>query len=612
MGFFSKEKRKGSMAEDERLMIDKWITKINQNKSYMNGEYYSRWEEEHTAYAGEQEIKQNRPNSRVNIFHANIEGQVAALVEQNIAVTCRGEGPSDHGFANWGRIGLDWTLRQNNIKKIIAKHERRRELFGPAWLKVVWDPDAVGGFGLAKITCPPITNVFVDLKITDPDDLEAAEYIAEVMLKSKTWAEAEYGDKANDINYGGSDNNLIFRKDRTMDDEDGFYLIQLWTKTKGKLRLLEFSDDGVLLYDSFKDPDIGERPFYGRNEYPYFLTIMYPEEGKLYGFGDGKLLRPLQAMLNDLYDQIRIAARPNRVFFDPRSEVDLETLDEDDGPVPCEDPNSTIRIVEVGRVNPGLWQLLANVHQEIQRVTRFSELMMGQNRGNKTATEATIQQQQGNSATDHKKAMLQETLVEVCRYILDLMMENYTEAKVFRIDEDKGDYAWVDFRQLNNIPVVVPADQSFRKEFLKNNPDKEEPKWMQLTDEEGQGITKSVELDIEINIGAGLPKNKAFLYQMAEKLSGVAVEGKSLVSWSEMRNFLRDFLGLPLEDDKVLLQEKAKQMQELAATMGGGQVGGNAQVGGSNPLPNANTEGMTMNGSPQMSGLPDTGGLMGG
>jgi hypothetical protein len=590
------DKRRDFMSDEDMRMVDDYITKIEQNKGYLD-DYYTRWEKEHEAYMGDQPIRENRPNTRINILHANVEGQVATLIDQNIAVVCRGEGPSDKGFANWARIGIDWTLRQNHIKRILDRHERRRELFGPAFLKLHWDKDAVGGYGLAKITSPPLSSIFVDLKVTDPADLEDAEYIAEVMLKSRSWAKLEYKDKADNIYFGGTDRRSIFQKEHTTDDDEAFYLIQLWTKTDGNLRLIEFSDDGVLLYDSFDDKK--DEPFYRYNKYPYFLTIMYPEEGKLYGFGDGKLLMPLQEMLNDLYDQVRIASRPNRVFFDPKSEVDLETLDEDDGPVPCEDPNTNIRVVEVGRVNPALWQLIANVHQEIQRVTRFSELMMGQGGRDKTATESTIQQQQGASATDHKKGMLQETLIDLCKYILDLMMENYTEGKFFRIDEDKDDYEWVDFRQLNNIPVVAPPDQAFTKDFMQNNPDKEQPKWMQLTDEKGQGMTKSVELDIDINIGAGLPKNKSFIYSMAEKLSSIQIDGKSLVGWKEMRDFLRDFLGMPLMDDDELLQMKQQEIQQAMAAQGPPM--------GNEPLPNAGAEGLGAGGGPMMSNLPPGG-----
>lgn len=595
----AKDNRMNSMSEDEIRMVDHFSTLIEQRRGDMN-ELSTRIEKEQEAYSGDQEIIDNRPNSRVNIINANIEGQVAALVEQNIAVKCRGEGPSDQSFARWGEIGLDWTLRKNHIKRILERHERRRELFGWAWLKASWDPDAINGFGLATITCPAPNAVFVDGKIYDPLNIESAEYIAEVMPKSKAYAKEKYPDQWENIIYGGTDRASVFAKETTTDDEDLFWLIPLWTKTDGILRLIEFSDDGILLYDSFKDKNKGEGvPFYSHNKYPYFLTNLYYEEGKLYGFGDGKLLRPLQDMINDLYDQIRRAARPNRIFFDEQSEVDLDDLDEDDGPVPCQDPNGTIRVVEVGKVNPAMWQLLSNIHAEVQRVTRFSELMMGQTGRGKTATEASIQQQQGNSATDHKKLMLQETLIEVCEYLLSLMMENYTEARAFRIDEDKDDYEWIDYRQLNKIPYLVPTDDEFATAYKQNNPDAETPKWMQLMDDQNEGVTKSVDLDIDINIGAGLPKNKAFLWQMVESLSKVVVEGRSILSWAEFRSFIEKFVGIPLEDDQMALQ------QQMPGQMAPGAPGAPPVA----PMPNANTPGLSAGGSPQMSALPPAQGV---
>lgn len=596
------DNRKNFMTDEEMRMIDDYLTKIEQNRSNMS-DCYTEWEVNQESYSGDQPIVNNRPNSRINIINANIEGQVASLTDQTISIVCRGEGPSDQSFARWAQIGIDWTLRKNKIKKLIERHERRRELFGAAWIKLFWDKDAIDGFGLVKLACPPLTAIFVDMKINDPMLIEDAEYIAEVMLKSKPWAIETYGDVAENIITGGSDRSPVFQKEKTTDDDNAFWLIQLWTKTDGKLRLIEFSDDGTLLYDSFKEWD-GKRfreikdppPFYRKNKYPYFFTIMYPEEGKLYGFGDGKLLRPLQDMLNDFYDQIRRAARPNRIFFDPNSEVELEDLDEDDGPVPCQDPNNNIRVVEVGRVNPALWQLVANIHQEVQRVTRFSELMMGQRTANKTATEATIQQQQGYSALDQKKLILEETLVSVCEYILDLMIENYRGGKMFRIDEKKEDYEWIDFRQLDQIPVLIPTDSAYHQEYKTSNPGMETPRWMQLMDEDGKGVVKSVELDIEINVGAGLPKNKAFLYRMFAELSRIAINNNPVISWEEFRKFIKDFLGLPLDDKPPLDMMAPQQIPSPLPQQ--------AMIPQQQPLQNPLAEGLTANNAPRLGLLP--------
>jgi len=586
--------------EEVSNRIDDYLTKLESNRGEL-GDIYDEMESIEEAYANNQPIIDNRPNSRVNILHANIEGQVAAIIEQNMAVACRGEGPSDAPFSNWARIGLDWTLRKNRIKRLLDTYVRRWEKFGWSWYGIGFAAEEINGFGLAKMYAVPSQNIFMDNKINDQFRKEDAGYIAEAILQTKDWAERQerFKRRAKNIFYGGTDRASIFQKDKTTDDEDAFWFIRWWSKTDGVLRLEEFSEDGVLLYDSFDDPEYKDKngeqlPYYKRNKYPYFLTLMYPEEGKLYGFGDGKLLRPLQAMLNDLYDQIRRAAKPNRIFFDEASEVDLEDIESDDGAVPALDPNKNIRVVEVGKVNPALWQLLSNIHQEVQRVTRFSELMMGQGAKVKTATEASIQQQQGSSAIDHKKILLEETLTEMCEYALDLMMEHYTEGKAFRLDENTDDYEWIDFRQMNKVQAMMPTTNSFKKRFRKRHPGKEVPKWQQVDNE-----TKSVDLDIEISIGAGLPKNKAFLWQMLDSLSKVMVDGQSVIKWNEFRDFIRDFLGVPLKDDEEIMGAIGQPMPGQPGIPGAPQA----------PMQGADVAGMSPNGAPMTSALPPAGGV---
>jgi hypothetical protein len=127
--------RQQFMTDDEMRQVDEFIVRINQNKGYMS-EFYSRWSSEDEAYRNDQPKTANRPNTRVGILNAIIETRVSSLVDKNLAVMCKGEGISDQSFANWGRIGLEWTFRRNGFKKILAVHERRRSLHGMGIFKV--------------------------------------------------------------------------------------------------------------------------------------------------------------------------------------------------------------------------------------------------------------------------------------------------------------------------------------------------------------------------------------------------------------------------------------------------------------------------------------------
>ena len=602
------EKRSKIMSDDEMKMIDDMLTKISNNKGNM-GSIYRQWTKEQEAYEAEQAIIPERPNTRVNIVNSNIEGQLAALVEQNIAIMARGQSAGDEKFAEWARIGVEWTFKKNKFKQIMQVHERRRLLFGCGILKVSWNADAINGFGIAKIAPPPINKMFIDTKIKDLLKFQEAEYIAETLQMSERQVKKMYGEeKSEAVDYGNIqiENTNVFSEEDTIDDDNSITVIQWWERNEDMLRLIEFSGDGVLLYDSHKtgerdnqdaDSEMNPEPYYENvdNKYPYFMTGMYPIEGQLWGFGDGKLLLPLQSMINEFYDKIRIASKPNMVFYDPDSQVDLDGVNDNSyDPIPCRDPNKNVRSVEWGQVNNSWWQMLEAIHAEVQRVTRFSNLMLGQQASTSTATEAAIQQQQGSAATNNKKNILQETLSEMAGYIVALMMEYYTEAKAFRITDEKDDYTWIDFRQLKEVPSLIPATDGFIKRFRKNpnNVDKETPKWEVLKDSEGNDLTKNVDLDLDITIGAGLPSNKSFLWQMTQQLSTLEIEGQSAIHYEEFRYILKELFGLPLmEMDDIIKQRQAEQQK---ITESGGVQ-----------LPNANVQGLTTQ-------LPPTGGGVNG
>ena len=226
--------------------------------------------------------------------------------------------------------------------------------------------------------------------------------------------------------------------------------------------------------------------------------------------------------------------------------------------------------------------------------------MMGQRSSADTATEAAIQQQQGTTAIDHMKLMLQETITSMLEYMLGLMQEFYTEAKAFRIDEEREDYEWIDFRQLGKVPAMVPATQDFIEEYMRMNPEGEMPEWMILTDKDGNTMTKNVDFDIQVSLGAGLPQNKAFIYQMAEKLSQLVIEGQHVIHYGEMRKFVKDYLGIPLADSDEELMKQFTQGQQ-------------PQGAASEQQNSAMTEGLSATGRPQMSALPlmNTGGGLG-
>jgi hypothetical protein len=544
-------KRSQFMTYEQMEEVDAMLTQIILNKGEMNFKY-GEWADIEEAYKTDQPKVENRPNTRVNIINANIEGQVAALVDQNLAVMCKGESPGDEKFAEWARVGLEWTMRKNKFKSKIAMHERRRLKYGGAIFKASWNQDFFNGFGLAEIFPTPIDMFFIDGKLKDPLCWQGADYMGEIVTISKYKLKEIYGeDKASMVDCGPSytAQQRAFMEAYRLDDEDAGALILRWSKHKKKLRLQEFTIDGTLLYDSHlagnrktqipKDASESHKSYYKyvNDKYPYIYTFLYPEEGELWGFGDGKLMMPLQKMINDMYDMIRIGAKPNAILVDENADVDLDLFSNNSfNAIPCNNPTQNVHSFAWGQVSSHWWNLLEAMHNEVQRVTRFSSLMMGQRMKSDSATEAIIQQQQGSAATDHKKIILQESLGELFGYLLGLMIEFYTEEKAFRLTDESPEYAFVDFTQMQKVPVMKPATRNFLQKWLDKNRGKEPPKWEIVPDKGGKkSLVKDLDLDIQITIGAGLPTNKAFLWQMAQQLSAVIIEGKNVVSWNEFR-----------------------------------------------------------------------------
>ncbi len=449
---------------------------------------------------------ENDIGSNTNIIHSNVEGQVAMMMEQNIAISTVPVSPADIPFADTVTKVLEFIKDKNRLFRKLDIHERRREKYGTGILRVTFNPDALSGYGLPQIdVCSP-ENIFVDPAITDVYKLQEAQFIIETMRKSVFWAKEHYGsDIADKIEAGA----LLEDK-----SEDAYLHMLVWTKEKGKLRLVEMSGCGQILYDS-SDEGI---PFYENGNYPYFFTPLYYREHSIWGKGDVELLIPVQDVINDLDDQIRRSARltgnPQRLI-ETSSGIDLDILTNEAGlNIPTNSINS-VRTLTPPSMPAYIMDRRATAFQyEGQKVTRFSDQMMGsKQQGVTTATEVLALQQAGNTSIQHKQCMLQETLSDVFSYCLELVREFWTEEIAIKVTDSANEFIFFKGSDLKN--VLQPT-----------------------------GETKHAEFDIHVTVGAGMPQNKAYVYSLLSELTK-----SGIMSVFEMRNWLRENMGLPLEDN---------------------------------------------------------------
>jgi len=490
------------------------------------------------------------PASNVNIIHPNVEGQVAMLIEQNIAITALPQTPADTELAETARLVLEFIKDKNKLTRKLDVHERRREKYGTGILRVIYDPDALGGAGLPIIEPCDNRRIFIDPCITDIYKTNEAEYIIETIPKSVHWARENFGeDKALKIKKN------FYPEEGQLGTSDSYLHMLVWTLAGGKLRLVQMSGCGVILSDS------GEG-FYPENRYPYFFTPLYYREGSLWGKGDVELLMPLQDLINDLDDQIRLSARltgnPQRLVS-TGSGIDLDALTNEAGlNIPVNDINAVKNLTPPEL--PAYIEERRNfaMQYETQRVSRFSDQMTGnKQQGVITATEAMALQQGGSMGIGHKKLILQETLSEVFEYCLALVKEYWSREVAIRVTDKLDEFMFFRTSQFKNRPVLSEADPHYRRRFKKLHPEAREPQYM-----ERPGEVRDAEFDIKVTVGAGLPTNRAFVYSMMMELTK-----EGMITHEEMRRWLVNTMGIPVSSEaEENSQSELRQQNAMSST----------------------------------------------
>lgn len=606
-------KRQALMSDAELKEAEKflmWYRKAYQDK--VNLGVVKKWEDINKYWEGDFELPEDEtdPAPNTNITNSNVEGKTALLCDQNLAIQVDPREPGDRFFCDKVRILADFIKERNRMYRKIEVHERRREMTGTGIFKVVWDFDKLDGQGLPDIEPIHPSRLFIDPAITDVYNIQNAQYIIEASNRSIYSASLEYGKDIADAIMPNLDpvSNVIVNN-----EEEQYVHLQIWTKYKEskdsevQLRLIEMSGCGVILNDTKKklkerkNKQKDDLKLFPNSNYPYFLTPDMYRENTIWGKASAELILPISDQIDELDDNIlrnaRLTGNPIALISN-NSGIDVDKITNEPGQViPTNDINAYKWLTP-----PSVPTYISNKRAELmnndrQVVTRFTDQQIGKSQsGVDTATESMALQNSGNSMIEHKKGLLQETLSEVFEYAIELALLNWDSTMVFRITGENGENDFTEFNpdKLNHIPVLVESDTKYRKEYKekweKRNPGKDfkseedsnNYKYMQVDNE-----TRKVRYDLSVSVGAGLPNNKAYRYNIIRQ----AYADKAL-SKKEYRNYLVKNLGLNIPNTPETIEEQ----QELG-------------IYDENTLKdiqqeqqmNADVEGLTTNGNPQTS-----------
>ena len=508
------------------------------------------------------------PASVTNVIHPVIESQIADLVDSPVDILVRGVEPSDEEWAKYAQFVCKWIWDTNKMEIKQDQFERHRLKYGTGIWKVYFDP--FGNRGLGKIVIDVVgpEKLYFDPKVTSPFEIQKGDFCIQVSDVSLRYLMRRFGKRAKYVRprKQSSLNTRIHAgeslRDATGSINNSVTLMEYWSKDEeDRLRVVYKADD-VILWDSswtvekqrkngkqFSEPSEG---FYKHGLYPFVVVPCYLRDGQVWGMGDVELLKPIQDMINDFDDQIRMNAR---LMGNIQIVVGLAS-----GINPMKWTNKTG--LRIPARDPGAWQIVqpaampAYIQDRRELGKREAEIISGRTdvvegrkpAGIKAASAIIALQEAGNRRINHKKLMTQTGLTQVMEIAFEHFREHFTEEVAIRIAGEPGQpdqFAFMSGRTFDEVPKLVPDTSSPMNEVG------EHPLTQLLKieyDEEGNVVleepqTKVASFDFNISIGAGLPRNKSFLYQAA-----IELHREQIMTTEETRHFLKQMIEWPMID----------------------------------------------------------------
>lgn len=532
---------------------------------------------------------EDHPASNTNIIHPIIESQVADLVDQPLDILLKGLEPSDQRYAKNTQALIDWVWKKNNPELKLDKAERQRLKFGGSVIKVWFDPFAFNDRGLPTFDPINPANFFPDPKIKDYLKMQDADFIIHAMPKSIKYLRQRFGEVAKMVEANAQYQYSPLIYEGSASDTSGesgksqALLIEQWSRELNEsdewiLRVVHMAN-GIILRDSFEDLKEEETgrisSYYENGKYPFVYIPCYSREGILWGMGDVGLLKPIQDMINDLDDQIRMNARLMgniQIVVGIATGINLKKWTNKPGlKIPARDPNAwqIVKPPPIPNHIPGRRQ---EGFKEAEIISGRSDIVEGRSGGSLRAASAVISMQEaGLRRVNHKRLLAQAGYKMVVELLLDYIKEFYTEEMAFRITgveptDTDNDFMWFKGSQLNNIPKLVP-------DYGAPTDDTGKLPLTELRDEQGNIMDKEAEFDIEVIVGTGLPNNKAFVYQAT-----VELHREGILTNEEARLCLKELINWPVIDPMNPVGEYAgrnlspEQMAMLNQGGGGGMM----------------------------------------
>lgn len=503
------------------------------------------------------------PNNFIAIITPAVEGQVASIVEGDIEYSHVTNNPAHSHYMVQYDAASEYARRKNRSLEYWKDYVRQYEKLGNSIMAVSWEEgfSYVKGkpVGFPKLTVCPLLSVIVDGRIKDVKDVQYADYIIhEIGFQTIMWAREEYGDEKADAIVKGQNRYDGENPDVSNDDSDTFVLLHVWTRMNKQrnLQLIEMDANGFILRES--DPS---QPYYkySENEYPFVFSRMIPITGQFYGYGDGALLIGIQQFQNNLADEVELACRFSaqaKLAIDPRAQINPDDLNSNPADIiVCPNPGDNIKILNAPGINPIVTQTMQENEQRAQRITRFNDIMSGNQQGvSATATQINAQTALGQVGISDKKSDIARAMEWVDRYSLKLCMQYWDKPFWATLGHNYQEY--IDMNEMRSAPSAVPTPASTRDKIRKGFKDfmgrLVSPLKNDLAkDKDGNLIYTDIDWDTRVYIGKGIAKDSTTMYNILQGLAGTLMLDengiqKQVIDFKVWQQAMEQLLGFKL------------------------------------------------------------------
>lgn len=550
--------------EKQALLDDIWDSFKAADDFKADEGMYDKWRTNYNYWAGDVNLPTSTtdPGSETNIIKPIIESQVADLVEADYDIMAHGEEPSDEKFSDDVSHVLKYVMRKNKLEIKLDESERDRLNLGTSCYKVYYDKDLLKGKGMVVLEPKDINLLFPDPKVSHPWKLQKGEFFIEAMPMSlhqirHTWPKtgqyvmAEGNWNTETItqiqdNDGGGSNDII---------NDVALVLEYWVKDEDLSLRRVYATKDIILEDSYDDnPHEGEdiaESFYKHGNYPFVMIPCYLDKNSIWGRSDTEDLIPIQDMINDLDDQIRMNARlmgNTQIVVGLGAGINLKKWTNLPGlKIRAKDPTA-FKVVQPGTLPYYIGDRRNQGFNEAEIISGRTDVTEGRRTGSLRAAAAIAAlQEAGSRRANHKRLMLLKGMSDILDLVLEYIKEFMDEERCFKIIGKKGksEYKWFKGTDLNEVPVLKPnkafnplVEDPGTEEFVPNiiNSMDEE------TGEEKQEVeTKEIDVDLSITFGSGLPNNGSFLYQSAIELAR-----ENIITQEEARMVVKKAVNYPI------------------------------------------------------------------